>query len=181
MNQSGQKIALFVADFYDDMEFWYPFYRMKEAGHEVTVIGAKTDVYTSKHGIPVRSDLAIANARIEDYDALIIPGGYAPDHMRRSPAMVKFVRDMHESGRIVAAICHAGWMLASAGIVLGKRVTSFSSIRDDMEHAGAKWVDEEVVQDGSIITSRHQSDLPAFCRTILSALAVAKPQLAATL
>ena len=178
MDRTGFKIALFVADYYDDFEFWYPYYRMREAGAEVTVIGPKADVFSSKHGITARPDRAIGNARAEDYDALIIPGGYAPDHMRRSPAMVQFVRDMHERGRIVAAICHAGWMLASAGIIMDKKVTGFYSIKDDMVHAGGKWVDEPVVQDGTIITSRSHADLPVFCRQILDALGVAEPETA---
>jgi protease I len=170
---TGKRIVLFVADQYEDLEFWYPFYRMKEAGAEVTVIGPRADVYASKHGLPARAELAAGNARAKDYDALIIPGGYAPDHMRRSPEMVGFVRAMHERGAPVAAICHAGWMLASAGIIAGKQVTSFYSMKDDMVNAGAIWHDRAVVQDGTIITSRKVSDLPAFCNAILDTLVVA--------
>jgi len=106
----------------------------------------------------------------EDFDAVIIPGGYAPDRMRRNEAMVKLVREMFEKGKVVAAICHAGWLPASAGILRGKRMTSFSAIKDDMVNAGAQWEDAEVVVDGNLITSRTPDDLPAFCVAIISKL-----------
>ncbi|RJP81062.1 MAG: type 1 glutamine amidotransferase [Candidatus Zixiibacteriota bacterium] len=167
----GKKVALFVAQMYDDREFWYPYYRMKEAGAEVTVIGPRAEAFSGKAGLTVKADLGIAEAKPEDYHALIIPGGYGPDHMRREPMMAEFVRRMHEAGRVVAAICHAGWMLASARIVQGKRITGFYSIKDDMVNAGAEWLDQEVVKDGNIITSRNPDDLPAFCRTIIETLA----------
>ena len=163
-----KKIALFVADMYEDLEFWYPYYRMKEEGAEVTVIGPEAVDYRGKHGVPAKADHSILSVKPKGFDALIIPGGYAPDHMRRSPAMVNFVRQMHEQGKPVAAICHAGWMLASADIIRGRKVTSFHSIKDDMIHAGAEWVDQEVVEDARIITSRRPGDLPAFCRTIIA-------------
>lgn len=171
MKLQGKKIALFVADIYEDTEYWYPFYRMKEEGAKVVTIGPEAQEYSSKHGVPAKADRSIQDVKPEDFDALIIPGGYSPDQMRRVPEMVAFVRDLHGQGKPVAAICHAGWMLASAGIVKGRRATSFFSIRDDMENAGAHWVDEEVVEDSGIITSRFPPDLPAFCRTIIQALA----------
>jgi protease I len=118
----------------------------------------------------IKADIAAVNAKAEDYDAVVIPGGYAPDLMRRNPAMVKLVRDIYDQGKVVAAICHAAWMLASAGIAKGKRLTSFYSIKDDMVNAGANWVDEPMVRDGQVITSRQPNDLPDFCREIISAL-----------
>lgn len=171
MKLKGKKIALFVADVYEDNEYWYPYYRMKEEGAEVVTIGPEAASYESKHGVPAKADRSIRDVNAADFDALVIPGGYSPDHMRRVPEMVEFVRRVHERGRPVAAICHAGWMLASAGIVKGRRTTSFFSIRDDMRNAGAEWVDEEVVEDAGIITSRYPPDLPAFCRTLIAALA----------
>ncbi len=170
MKLKGKKVALFVADIYEDMELWYPYYRMKEEGAEVAVIGPEAKVYASKHGVPAKADLAIGDVKPEKFDALIIPGGYAPDHMRRSPEMVDFVRNIHNQGKPVAAICHAGWMLVSANIIRDRKVTSYYSIKDDMIHAGAEWLDQEVVEDGNIITARHPGDLPAFCRAIIAAL-----------
>ncbi|MBI4562101.1 MAG: type 1 glutamine amidotransferase [Candidatus Rokubacteria bacterium] len=154
------------------MELWVPYYRMKEEGAEVKVVGtggAKS--YASKHGYPVSVDAQAEAVDAVEFDAVIIPGGYAPDLMRRSEPMVRLVREAFQHGRLVAAICHAGWMLVSAGILKGKRATSFFSIKDDMLNAGATWVDEEVVVDGNLITSRKPDDLPAFCREIVKALA----------
>ncbi len=170
MSLDGKKVAIFIDNIYEDLEFWYPKIRMTEEGAEVTVIGSKAGSFSGKHGIPGKSDIAITEAKADDYDALIIPGGYSPDHMRRTPAMVEFVKKMNEGGKVIAAICHAGWMLASAGIINGKKLTSFFSIKDDLVNAGAEWVDEEVVVDGNLVTSRNPGDLPAFCKTIISQL-----------
>ncbi len=170
MQLKNKKIALFVADIYNEFEFWYPYYRMKEDGADVVVIGPDSAGYSSKYGIPAKADCGITDVKAQDFDALIIPGGYAPDHMRKIPEMGAFVKEMYNQGKIIAAICHAGWMLASAGIIHGKTVTSFSSIKDDMMNAGAKWIDREVVKDGNIITSRKPDDLPAFSRTIIESL-----------
>ncbi len=170
MTLNGRNIAILVADYYEDMEFWYPYYRLKEEGAEVTVIGAEQSTFSSKHGLPAKTDIAVTDANIDDFQALIIPGGYAPDHMRRSPSLIEFVREMFVGTKVIAAICHAGWVLASAGIVNGKRITSFYSIKDDLVNAGGNWVDEEVVRDGTLITSRNPNDLPAFCKTIIETI-----------
>lgn len=168
----GRRIAILAEDLYEDLELWYPYYRFKEAGAEVTVIGSgRADKFTSKHGYPVVPDISADQARPADFDAVIIPGGYSPDLMRRKPEMVAFVRDMDAAGKTVAAICHAGWMLVSAGIVKGRRVTSFHSIKDDMIAAGAIYVDEPAVVDGNLVTSRFPADLPAFCQAIKGQLA----------
>ena len=159
-----------VADLYQELEFWYPYYRLIEEGAQVVAVGPEAREYKSKLGYPAKADLSGKEARAQVFDAVIIPGGYAPDYMRRSPELVAFVREMAESGKVVAAICHGGWMLCSARVVRGKRVTSFYAIRDDLENAGATWVDEPVVRDGNLITSRVPSDLPAFLREIISAL-----------
>ncbi len=172
MELEGKKILILIEDMFQDLEFWYPFYRLKEAGAAVTVTGSgRAGVFRGKTGTEARADAAADEVSAEEYDALVIPGGYAPDMMRRYPAMVALVRDMHAAGKVVAAICHAGWMLASAEILQGKRVTSFFAIKDDLIHAGAQWVDREVVVDGNLITSRQPDDMPAFMRAVIQAIA----------
>ncbi|MBI9084292.1 MAG: type 1 glutamine amidotransferase [Desulfobacterales bacterium] len=171
MELEGRKVIILVEDMFNVFEFWYPFYRLKEAGAEVTVVGSgRTDTFTGKPATEVRADLAADRVNADDYDGLVIPGGYAPDQMRRYPAMVNLVRSMVEAGKPVAAICHAGWMLCSADVLKGRRVTSFFAIRDDMVHAGAQWVDEKVVVDDNLITSRTPDDLPAFMREMIRAV-----------
>jgi len=170
MRLRNRRIAIFVADLFEDLEFWYPRIRMEEEGADVIVVGPEEGEYSGKHGLPARAHRGIDDVTAGDFHALIIPGGYAPDKMRRHSAMVEFVKAIHDQGKPVAAICHAGWMLASAEILDGRRATSFFSIRRDMENAGARWVDEEVVVEDRIITSRDPGDLPAFCRTIIDAV-----------
>ncbi len=168
----GGKIALFVEDLYNDFEFWYPYYRMIEAGFQVVIVGTgKQDVFNSKYGVPVRPHTTAEKVDTGDLLAVIVPGGYAPDKMRVNPGMLRIVREMYNSGKPVAAICHAGWVLISAGILKGKKATGCIMIKDDLVNAGADYLDQEVVVDGNIITSRVPDDLPAFCREILKKLA----------
>lgn len=174
MELSGKRIAVLAEDLYEDLELWYPVLRFRESGAEVIIVGSGTHSYTSKHGYPVKADRSAEQVNAADLDALIIPGGYAPDRMRRHKAMVDLVRRACERGTIVAAICHGGWMLASAGVLRGRRVTGFFAIRDDLVNAGATYEDREVVRDGNLVTSRKPDDLPAFCRTIAEALAGGK-------
>ena len=172
MELEGKKVILLVEETYNDREFWYPYYRLKEAGAQVTVVGPEGGMsYSGAAGIKATADAGIKEVRADDFDGLVIPGGYAPDHMRRHPAMVKLVKDMAEAGKIVAAICHAGWMLASAEVLNGRSVTGFFAIKDDLVHAGAKYLDQEVVVDGNLITSRTPDDLPAFLRAIIKGIA----------
>ncbi|MBN1992023.1 MAG: type 1 glutamine amidotransferase [Anaerolineae bacterium] len=170
MRLNGKKIAIFVEDLFEDLEFWYPYYRLKEEGASITAIGPKARSYTGKHGVPATADVGIDEVNAKEFDALVIPGGYSPDKMRRTPAMVEFVKQSHLAGKLVASICHGPWMLASAEIINDTKLTSFFSIKDDMIHAGADWVDEEAVFDNNIITSRNPDDLPAFCQKIIVAL-----------
>ena len=171
MELEGKRIAVLAEELYEDPELWYPVYRFREAGADVKIVGSgRADVFNSKHGYPVKPDMAISEARVDGFDAVIIPGGYSPDYMRRSREMVGFVRDMDGAGKTVAAICHAGWMLVSAGIVRGRRATCFHSIKDDLIAAGADYVDEPVVVDRNLVTSRMPTDLPQFSRAIIEQL-----------
>jgi len=171
MELQGKKIAILIEEMFNTYEFWYPYYRLKEAGAKVVVIGTgSAEVYHGKPGTEARPDVSVDQVSAADFDGIIIPGGYAPDQMRRYPGMVQLVKDLFENGKVVAAICHAGWMLASAKILAGKTATSFFAIKDDMIHAGANWVDEEVVVDGNLITSRKPDDLPAFMRAVIAAV-----------
>lgn len=171
MELDGKRIAVLAEDTYEEMELWYPKIRLTEAGAEVHVVGPEAGAtYTSKHGVPVTADVGADDIAAGEYDAVVIPGGYSPDRMRRHESTVKFVREMNDQGKVVAFICHAGWLPISAGILKGKRATSFFSIKDDMVNAGAKWEDAEVVVDGNLISSRTPDDLPAFLRAILEKL-----------
>ena len=171
MKLQGKRIAILAENMYQEMELWVPYYRFKEEGAEVKVVGAGgAKSYASKHGYPVNVDVQADQVSAVEFDAVIVPGGYAPDIMRRHVPMVKLVREAAQQGKVVAAICHAGWMLVSAGVLKGRTATSFFSIKDDLVAAGANWVDQEVVVDGNLITSRRPDDLPAFCRAVVAAL-----------
>lgn len=172
MTLKGKKAIVLVDQLYQELEVWYPLYRLREAGVDTILVGpeAKT-TYPSKVGYPAVSDRAATEVSMKDFDCLVIPGGYAPDHMRRHKAINQLVADAMQLNKVVAAICHAGWMLCSAsGALRGRKVTSFFAIKDDMVNAGAEWVDAEVVRDRNLITSRKPDDLPAFMRTVIEAL-----------
>jgi len=172
MQLKGKKVIVFAENNYQELELWVPYYRLKEEGVEVTLVGSGSSrSYTSKHGYPVDVDKEAKEIDVSKYDGVVIPGGYAPDLMRRYPDMVRIVKEAYGKGKVVAAICHAGWMLASAGILKGKKATCFFAIKDDLINAGANYVDAEVVRDGNLITARKPDDLPAFCREIIAALA----------
>jgi protease I len=171
MKLKGKKVILLAENNYEDLELWVPYYRLKEEGAEVTIVGTgSSQTYTSKHGYPVEVSKEAKEIDMSRYDGVVIPGGYAPDLMRRYPEMVNIVREAHQKGKVIAAICHAGWMLVSAGILKGKKATCFFAIKDDLINAGANYVDQEVVRDGNLITSRKPDDLPAFCREMIEAL-----------
>lgn len=171
MSLKGKRVAILAENDYEDLELLYPWLRLREEGAEVHIVGTgSAEVYQSKHGYPAKADVVAGAISAADYDAVIVPGGFAPDRLRRYPAVLNFVRDLYNQGKVVAAICHAGWVLISAGILRGKRATSVSAIKDDMVNAGAIWLDQEVVRDGNLITSRTPADLPAFLRAIIAAL-----------
>lgn len=166
-----KRIAILVEDAYQDQEVWYPYYRLQEAKMMPIAVGTgRAKTYKSKHGYEIVEDMTIDQAGREKFDAVIIPGGYAPDILRRYDKVNQFVAKLFKEGKVVASICHGGWVLASAGILKGRTVTSFFAIRDDLIHAGATYVDREVVIDGNLITSRKPEDLPVFMEAVLKAL-----------
>lgn len=164
----GMKILTFVDNIYEDLELLYPRLRMIEAGAEVVVAGPEAGVtYHGKHGYPIVSDAPIDQMNSSDFNALIIPGGFAPDKLRRMDKVKQLTREIFEQGKLVAHICHAGWIPISAGIVNGFECTATTAIKDDLENAGATFVDKSVVVDRNQITSRRPDDLPDFCRAII--------------
>lgn len=172
MDLSGKKILAFVDEEFEDLELWYPVLRLRETGARVDIAGSKgNQVYHGKYGVPITSDYAFEDVRSEDYAGLYVPGGWAPDKLRRYPDVLRLTREFHEAGKPIAQICHAGWVLISAKIVKGYTMTSTPGIRDDLENAGAVWVDEEVVVDRNIISGRRPPDLPAFSLAFVRVLA----------
>ena len=172
MTLQGKRVAIMLERDYQELEVWYPYYRLIEEGAKVELVGVTNgpDVVKSKHGYPAAVDLPAGRAKPGDYDAVIVPGGYSPDHLRRDKHVIGLVKDIFSSGRLVAFICHGGWVPASAEILRGKKVTSFFAIKDDLIHAGADWRDEEVVVDGNLISSRTPMDLPVFMRAVIKFL-----------
>jgi protease I len=171
MGLSGKKVMILVERDYQDLEVWYPLLRLTEEGAEVLVVGSGSSAsYVGKYGYPIDAGAAAGEVNADDFDAVVVPGGWAPDYLRRYPAVVRLVREAFDRGKVIASICHGGSLLVSSGIVKGKRLTSFMAIKDDLVAAGAEYVDEEVVRDGNLITSRKPGDLPAFCKEIIAAL-----------
>ena len=169
--QKTKPIAILAEDLYQVLEVWYPILRLKEEGIVTHVIGTGSkEIYGSKEGYPVKVDFPIDKVSAKNYDGVIIPGGFAPDILRRYEKIVKFVKDIHDEGKVVGSICHGGWLLVSANIIKGRKVTSFFAIKDDLIAAGGKYVDAEVVVDKNIITSRKPDDLPAFVVEIIKFL-----------
>ncbi len=171
--EGGMKMAdilIFVEEGYEEFELWVPYYRFLEAGFTVDVVGNEKRSYAGKHGIEVEATAVFSEVDLSRVRALVIPGGYAPDRLRLHETAVELVKKADEMGIVIAAICHAGSVLVSAGIVSGRRLTSYRSIRDDLRAAGANWVNEEVVIDRNLITSRTPRDLPKFLPAILAAL-----------
>jgi len=169
---SGRTILMFVGDVYEDLELWYPKYRLQEAGARVLLAGpAARTKYTGKHGYPCVSDITIKEAATLSPDGVICPGGFMPDQLRRDPLVLASVRECHRRGKLLAAICHGGWIPISAGVYRGVRVTGSPGIKDDLVNAGAIFEDAPVVVDRHFVSSRRPDDLPEFCRGLLQVLA----------
>ena len=166
------KIAFIMDEMFEDSEFTVPYQRVKELGHQPVIVGLESGkkIKGKKGKETVTTEASIEDVSANEFDAVVIPGGYSPDKIRTNPKMVEFTRSIFESRKPVAAICHAGWMLAEADIVRGRTVTSWPSIKTDLVNAGAEWVDQEVVEDGNLITSRKPDDLEAFSKTLLAQL-----------
>lgn len=167
----SKKIAIIATTGYEDLELHYPRIRLHEAGYETELISLSMDTIVGKHGYPIEPDLTIQDANPDDYAGVILPGGSRnPDHLRRYDAVLDFVRQLNSDGKLIGAICHAGWVLISAKVLDGRRATSYFAIKDDMINAGVDFVDEEVVIDDNLITSRTPDDLPAFMKAVLEFL-----------
>jgi len=168
---SGKKAAIMVDEMYQVLEVWFPYYRLREAGIKIDLVAAEANKeYHSKEGYPCISTLKASDANVDDYSCMIVPGGFAPDYMRRSKDVIKFANDMVNSDKIIAAICHGGWLLCSTKIYQGKKATCYMAIKDDIINAGADYVDRKCVVDGNLITSRKPDDLPSFCKALLGKL-----------
>lgn len=168
MHLEGKRLLMFVEDIYEDLELWYPKLRLTEAGAHVTVAGPKAEqVYHGKHSYPCRSDAAIIDMEAADFHGLVVPGGFMPDKLRRDPKVLSLTREFAESEKLVAAICHGGWIPISAGVYKRVKVTGSPGIKDDLVNAGAIWQDAPVVVDRQFISSRKPDDLPDFCREMI--------------
>jgi protease I len=168
---SKPPVLIFAGPVYEDLELWYPKLRLEEAGYTVKVAGLGEPEYKGKHGYPLKVDGTCADFAKTELSGVVVPGGFAPDKIRQDEAALAIVRRLDEQKRLVAAICHAGWVLVSAKILRGRKVTSVKAIRDDLVNAGAEWVDQPVVTDGNLVTSRRPEDLPVFMRAVLEVLA----------
>ena len=177
MKLAEAQIAVLAENLYQELELWYPLMRLREEGCNVVVVGPAEQTYASKLGYPVKPDMAIGDADPAMFDAVVIPGGFAPENMRRHPALIDFVRKVHDQGSLVAAVCHAGLVLASAGIARDRDLTCVALVKDDVIHAGGRYQNTAVVRDRNLITSRLPSDLHLFCREIIAYLREA-PQVA---
>ncbi len=170
MSQLRKKVLIFAGPLYEDLELWYPKIRLEEEGATTVVAGIGEKTYQGKRGYPVTVDANVDQVEAPQFDGLVIPGGFAPDQLRRFDKVLQLTREIYQAGKPVAFICHAGWVPISAKILTGKRATSVRAIKDDMENAGVIWEDSPVVVDGNLISSRSPADLPQFCRALIQAL-----------
>jgi protease I len=170
MSLHGKTILFFAGPLYEDLELWYPKIRLEEEGARTVVAGTGEKTYQGKRGYPLTVDTSVDEISSDQFDGLVIPGGYAPDIMRRSKKLLQLTREIFEAGKPVGFICHAGWVPISAGIVRGKRGTSVGAIKDDLVNAGLIWEDSPVVVDGNLISSRTPADLGVFCKALIAAL-----------
>ena len=170
MSAKGKTVLILVENMYEDIELWYPYYRLIEEGAKVLLVGPEKTDFKGKYGYPATADLAAKDVKVENVDAILIPGGFAPDYLRRYESIVNLVKSVFAKGKVIAAICHGPSVLVNAEVLKGKKATCFLAIKADIINAGATFLDQEVVQDSNLITSRKPADLPAYCKTIISAL-----------
>ncbi|NBC28650.1 MAG: DJ-1/PfpI/YhbO family deglycase/protease [Spirochaetes bacterium] len=171
MDLNDKKALSLLHNDFEDLEFWYPSYRLQEAGMQVHVAAPEAGkTYTGKHGVPAEANLSFGDVDPSAYEVLLVPGGWAPDKLRRYSEVLDIVTSMHTAAKVIGEICHAGWVLISAGILSGRTVTSTPGIRDDMRNAGAIWVNEPVVTDGNLVSSRRPPDLPAYTKELIRVL-----------
>lgn len=171
MKLQSKKVIQLVSNDFEDLELWYPVLRLREEGAKVDIVGEKAgEKYIGKYGVPIISDLAFTDVDPNEYDAILVPGGWSPDLLRRYEEVLNMVQVMNEHQKPIGQICHAGWVLISAKILSGKKVTSTPGIKDDMTNAGAIWSDEAVVVDGNLISSRRPPDLPDYMREFIKVL-----------
>jgi protease I len=174
MRLQNKRVGVFVEEGFEDLEFWVPVMRLREEGAQVTVIGSgRAERFQGKHCLQAKPDVGADQVSADDFDALVVPGGWAPDKLRRVPAVLDLVRAAYQQGKIIGSICHAGWVLISAGVVGGHRATGSTGIKDDLTNAGATWTDEAAFRDGNLVWGRVVEDIPAFCRELVNAIAEA--------
>lgn len=171
MELTGKRVAYLVDEGFEDLEFWVPLMRLREAGASVTVISGRMKTFRGKHCLEAEPDMLADGVTPDDFDALVVPGGWAPDKLRRYPAVLSLVRGLYEQGKILGSICHAGWVLISAGVVEGHKATGSVGIKDDLVNAGAVWVDKPAFRDGNLVWGRVVEDIPDFCRELVAAIA----------
>lgn len=172
MRLTGKKVIALVDEEFEDLELWYPIYRVREEGAEVHLAGLeKGKKYIGKYGVPAEAEYSFEEINADAYDGILVPGGWAPDKLRRYSKVLEIIKELHAEKKPIGQICHAGWVLISAGILQGVTVTSTPGIRDDMENAGAIWKDEDVVVDGHIVSARRPPDLPPYGKAFVDALA----------
>jgi protease I len=171
MRLVGKRIAYLIEDGFEDLEFWVPLMRLREEGAQVTVVGSGSATsYRGKHCLEAKPDVSADEVHAQEFDAVVVPGGWAPDKLRRYPAVLDLVKGIYQQGKVVGAICHAGLVLISAGIVRGHQATGSKGIKDDLINAGAKWVDQPAFREANLVWGRVVEDIPDFCRELVTAL-----------
>jgi protease I len=169
--KTNKKVVSLISDDFEDLELWYPILRLREEGIEVVVAGEKAgERYVGKYGVPAYSDCSFSDVKTEEFDGILIPGGWAPDKLRRFPEVIDIVQKLNVENKVIGQICHAGWVAISAKILKGRNVTSTPGIKDDMENAGGTWIDEAVVVDKNLVSSRRPMDLPLYMKKYIEVL-----------
>lgn len=171
MKLKGKKVIMLAEEGFEDLELWYPVIRLREEGCQVVIVGSGSKkTYKGKYGLTVEVDKTGEEIKAEEFDGILVPGGWAPDKLRRYPSILKLVREFFDQGKLLATICHGGWVFISAKVLKGYKMTCVNAIIDDIENAGAEYIDAEVVVDRNLITSRTPKDLPAYMRAIIEYL-----------